>query len=50
MKVTTRLCGQFLVSSQGNYTGTYLADYLDRLTHDHVRYFLKTRRFTPRQL
>ena len=49
MKVTARLCGQFLMSSQGNYTGTYLADYLDGLTHDHVRYFLKTRRFTPRQ-
>lgn len=38
------------MSSHGNYTGTYLADYLDGLTHDHVRYFLKTRCFTSRQL
>ena len=50
MKVTAQLYGQFLMSSQVNYTGTYLADYLDGLTHDNVRYFLKTQRFTPRQL
>jgi len=50
MKVTAQLYGQFLMSSQVNYTGTYLADYLDGLTHGNVRYFLKTQRFTPRQL
>ena len=50
MKVTAQLYGQFLVGSQVNYTGTYLADHLDGLTHDNVRYFLKTKRFTPRQL
>ena len=50
MRVTAQLYGQFLVSSQVNYTGTYLADHLDGLTHDNVRYFLKTQRFTPRQL
>ena len=50
MKVTAQLYGQFWVSSQVNYTGTYLADHLDGLTHDNVRYFLKTQRFTPRQL
>ena len=50
MKVTAQLYGQFLVSSQVNYTGTYLADHLDGLTHDNVRYFLKTSHFTPRQL
>ena len=50
MKVTAQLYGQFLVSSQVNYTGTYLADHLEGLTHDNVRYFLKTSRFTPRQL
>jgi len=50
MKVTAQLYGQFLVSSQVNYTGTYLADHLDGLTHDNVRYFLKTQHFTPRQL
>ena len=55
MKVTAQLYGQFLVSSQVNYTGTYytgtyLADHLEGLTHDNVRYFLKTQPFTPRQL
>ena len=50
MKVTAQLYGQFLMSSQVNYTGTYLADHLDGLSHDNVRYFLKTQRFTPRQL
>ena len=50
MKMTAQLYGQFLVSSQVNYTGTYLADHLDGLTHDNVRYFLKTAHFTPRQL
>ena len=50
MKVPAQLYGQFLVSSQVNYTGTYLADHLEGLTHDNVRYFLKTSHFTPRQL
>ena len=50
MKVTAQLYGQFLVSSQVNYTGTYLAEHLEGLSHDNVRYFLKTQRFTPRQL
>ena len=30
--------------------GTYLADHLAGLSHESVRYFLKTQRFTPRQL
>ncbi len=50
MKVTAQLYGQFLLSSQVNYTGTYLAEHLAGLTHDNVQYFLRTRRFTPRQL
>jgi hypothetical protein len=33
-----------------NYTGTYLAEHLSGLQHDNVQYFLKTTRFTPRQL
>ena len=45
MKVTAQLYGQFLVSSHVNYTGTYLADHLDGLTHDNVGYFLKTSRW-----
>jgi len=50
MKVTAALYGQFLLSSQVNYTGTYLADHLAGLTHDNVQYFLKTQRIAPRQL
>ena len=50
MKVTAQLYGQFLLSSQVNYTGTYLAEHLTGLQHDNVQYFLKTTRFTPRQL
>ena len=49
MRVTAQLYGQFLVSSQVNYTGTYLAEHLADLTHDNVQYFLKNQRFTPRQ-
>ena len=49
MRVTAQPYGQFLVSSQVNYTGTYLAEHLADLTHDNVRYFLKNQRFTPRQ-
>ena len=50
MKVMAQLYGQFLVSSQMNYTGTYLADHLAGLSYYNVRYFFKTQRFTPRQL
>ena len=50
MKATAQHCGQFLVSSQVNYTGPYLADHLEGLTRDNVRCFLNTQRFTPRQL
>lgn len=50
MKVTAQLYGQFLLSSQVNYTGTYLAEHLVDLQHDNVQYFLRTSRFTPRQL
>lgn len=50
MKVTIKLYGQFLLSSQINYTCTYLADHLQGLTHDNVQYFLKNSRFTPRML
>ena len=50
MKVTAQLYGQLLVISWVNYTVTYLADHLECLTHDNVRYFIKTNHFTPRQL
>ena len=50
MKVSKDLYGQFLLSSQLNYTCTYLADHFAGLTHDNVQYFLKSRRFTPRMI
>ena len=50
MKMSADLYGQFLLVSQVNYTGTYLADHLAGLTHDNVQYFLRTQRVTPRQL
>lgn len=50
MKVTAQLYGQFLLSSQINYTGTYLAEHFEGLTHDNVQYFLKRSRFAPRQV
>ena len=50
MKMSADLYGQFLLVSQVNYTGTYLADHLEGLTHDNVQYFLKTQHITPRQL
>lgn len=50
MKVTAQLYGQFLLSSQINYTCTYLADHFEELTHDNVQYFLKTSSFAPRQI
>ena len=50
MKVTAQLYGQFLLSSQINYTCTYLAEHFDGLTHDNVQYFLKSSRFAPRGL
>ena len=49
MKVPAQLYGQFLVGSQVNYTSMYLADHLAELTHDNVRYFLKTSHFMPCQ-
>lgn len=50
MKATVDLYGQFLLSSQINYTCTYLADHFAGLTHDNVQYFLKTSHFTPRMV
>lgn len=50
MKVRAQLYGQFLLSSQGHYTGTYLAEHLAGLRHDNVQYFRRSRRFSPRQL
>lgn len=50
MKVTISLYGQFLLSSQINYTCTDLADHFAGLTHDNLQYFLKSSRFTPSRI
>jgi hypothetical protein len=50
LKVTAQLYGQFLLSSQINYTCTYLAAHMEGLTHDNVQYFLKASRFALRQI
>ena len=50
IKVTAQLYEQFLVSSQVDCTGTYLADHQNGLTHDNMRYFFETSYFTPHQL
>ena len=44
------LYGQFLLSSQINYTCTYLADHLGALSHDNVRNFLATAIIRPRSV
>ena len=49
MKATAQLYGQFLLSSQVNYPGTYLAKHLAGLQPDNGQSFLNTPRFTPRQ-
>lgn len=48
MKTTAQTYKQFLVSSQVNYTGTYLAEHIEGLNEDSVYRFLKRSRFTPR--
>ncbi len=50
MKVTIDLYGQFLLSSQINYTCTYLAEHFEGLGHDNVQYFLQHSHFTPRMV
>lgn len=47
MKTTAQLYKQFLVSSQVNYTCTYLSDHKEKLDENSVYRFLKKHRFTP---
>lgn len=42
-----QLYGQFLLSSQVTYTGTYLAEQLAGLQHDDMQCFLKPRALSP---
>lgn len=48
MKVTAISYGQFLINSQFNFTGTYMADTVDGLQHDSVYRYLKSDKLTPR--
>ena len=50
MKVKLGFYCQYLLSSQINYTGTYLADHVSGLAHDSVYRFLKDSTVTPRTL
>lgn len=50
MKMTMEIYGQFLLSSQINYSCTYLSSHLEGVTHDNVTYFLNTNKLSPRQL
>lgn len=50
MKTTAQLYKQFLVVSQTNYTGTYLADHVEGLDENSVYRFLKHHAFTPRHV
>src|SRR3954471_21545356 len=50
MKMNMEIYGQFLLSSQINYTCTYLADHLDSLNHDNVQYFLAPATIRPRNV
>lgn len=47
MKTTSQTYKQFLVSSQINYTGTYLADHIEDLDENSVYRFLKKNEFAP---
>jgi hypothetical protein len=39
--------GQFLLSSQVNYTLTYFADHSEKYTHDFLNRYLREDRITP---
>jgi hypothetical protein len=41
---------QFLISSQINYTQTYMADHSERYSHDSMNRFLRLDKLTPRTL
>jgi hypothetical protein len=41
---------EFLISTIANYTGTYLAEHLDQVSHDTITDFLQSERLTARYL
>ena len=46
-KMTRLDYGQFLLSSQVNYTLTYFADHSEKYTHDFLNRYLRQDRITP---
>ena len=48
MKVTSQLYGQFLLNTQINYTGTYLADHIDGLNHNSIYRYLRNNKLSPK--
>jgi hypothetical protein len=50
MKTTSQLYKQFLLISQINYTGTYLADHIEGLDENSIYRFLKGNIFTPKMV
>jgi hypothetical protein len=46
-KMTRLDYGQFLLSSQVNYTLTYFADHSEKYTHDFLNRYLREDRITP---
>ncbi len=41
---------EFLISTIGNFTGTHLAEHLDRVSHDTITDFLQSEQLTARHL
>jgi hypothetical protein len=41
---------QYLLTSQINYTITNLAEHLESISHDAIKYYLKTEKLTSRLL
>ena len=47
MKTTRQLYGQFLLSTQTNYTCTYLADHIDQLDEHSIYRYLRNAKLSP---
>ena len=50
MKTTRQLYGQFLLNSQINHTGTYMADHIEKLDHNSIYRYLKNEKLSPKIL
>ncbi|MBI5955145.1 MAG: hypothetical protein HY865_26105 [Chloroflexi bacterium] len=48
--ITKLQYGEFLISTIANYTGSYLAEHLDQISHDTITDFLQSEQLTARHL